>query len=128
MARRASDMLTERESQIMEILWDLGEATSQQVRERLPGDPHDSSVRTLLRVLHSKRYVRLNRRGTPIVYLPVVSRLDVQKKVSQNLLQRFFGGSAEALVLRLVEDEQLTQEQLRQIEKTGRKSRRGENK
>ena len=121
-------MLTERESQIMDILWDLGEATSQQVGERLPGDPHDSSVRTLLRVLHSKRYVRLNRRKTPIVYLPVVSRSDVQKKVSQNLLQRFFGGSAEALVLRLIEDEQLTREQLRQLKKTGRKVRRGENK
>ena len=125
MARRASDVLTERESQIMGILWDLGTATSEQVRERLPGDPHDSSVRTLLRVLHTKGYVRLNRRKRPTVYRPSVSQERVQQKAAQNLLQRFFSGSAESLVLRLIEDEQLSPEQLTQLKKTSTRMRRG---
>ena len=125
MARRASDVLTERESQIMGILWELGKATSEQVRERLPGDPHDSSVRTLLRVLHTKGYVRLNRRKRPATYRPLVSQARVQQKAAQSLLHRFFGGSAEALVLRLIEDEQLSQEQLAQLKKTSGHTRRG---
>ena len=125
MARRASDVLTERESQIMGILWDLGEATSEQVRERLPGDPHDSSVRTLLRVLHTKGCVRLNRRKRPTVYRPSISQERVQQKAAQNLLQRFFSGSAESLVLRLIEDEQLSPEQLTQLKKTSARMRRG---
>ena len=59
MARPTSTNLTERESEIMEILWDLGSATSQQVRQGLKGQPHDSSVRTILRVLQKNRLSKL---------------------------------------------------------------------
>jgi BlaI family penicillinase repressor len=125
MARRATEMLTERESQIMAILWDLGEATADQVREGLGGNPHDSSVRTILRVLHKKGCVHLDRRKRPIVYRPSVSQSRMQQKAAKNLLQRFFGGSAEALVLRLMEDEYLTKEQLGQLKKIGGRTNRG---
>ena len=115
MARRSSEVLTEREAEIMEILWELGKATSEQLRERLPGKPHDSSVRTFLRVLETKGYVRLDRRSRPIVYRPRVPKVRVQQKAARTLLKRFFSGSAEALVLRLIEDEKLTPEQLDQL-------------
>ena len=123
MARHSSDILTPRESQIMDVLWELDGATSEQVRERLSGDPHDSSVRTLLRVLKTKGYVRQNSKVRPTVYRPAVSRHRVQQKAAKNLLQRFFSGSAEALVLRLLEDEQLTPQQLDRL-KRSRQSRR----
>ena len=124
MARRASEVLTEREAQIMQILWDLGKATSEQVRERLPDEPHDSSVRTLLRILDTKGFVHLNRKKRPIIYRPRVSRSRVQQKAVKNLLQRFFGGSAEALLLRLIEDEHLTAEQVERLRGKSSTSRR----
>ena len=74
MTRRTSDSLTEREAQIMDVVWRLGEATAEQVREAMPGTPHDSTVRTLMRVLETKGYltheaagqgVRLPRDGGP---------------------------------------------------------------
>ncbi len=40
----------------MEVLWNLGSATAEQVREQLPDQPHDSTVRTLLRVLVEKGF------------------------------------------------------------------------
>ena len=126
MARPRSDILTERESQIMEILWKLGESTSEQVRERLPGNPHDSSVRTLLRVLKSKGYVNVNSAVRPSMYRPAVARWRVQRKAAKSLLARFFGGSAEALVLRLLEDEQLTPRQLEELRESHMSRRRGE--
>ena len=61
MPRPSSEMLTDREAQIMEILWELQQATAEQVRERLPDNPHDSTVRTLLRVLKVKGQVRIPR-------------------------------------------------------------------
>ena len=124
MVRPTSETLTEREAQIMSILWELGEASADEVRERLPDDLHDSTVRTLLRVLTTKGYVRANRKSRPAVYRAVVPQSSVQEKAARGLLQRFFGGSAEALVLRLLEDEQLTSEQLDQLKKSHSRQRR----
>ena len=117
MARPTSDILTERESQIMDILWELKAATADDVRERLPDDLHDSTVRTLLRILTTKNYVSRDTRGRRAVYRPVVTRARVQRKVAKSLLKRFFSGSAEDLVLRLLEDDQLTAKQLDKLKR-----------
>src|SRR5258708_5077268 len=114
MVRPPAAVLTDREAQIMEVLWNKGTATAEQVRESLPDCPHDSTVRTMLRVLKNKGYVRIRGRQ-PAVYVPKIGRTDVQSKAAQSLLSRFFAGSAEDLVLRLVEDERLTSEQLEQL-------------
>jgi BlaI family penicillinase repressor len=111
MARPLSDLLTAREAQIMEILWDRGPSTADVVRVALPDEPHDSTVRTLLRILKHKGYVRVRGRQ-PAVYEAKIDRAKAQKKATQSLLARFFGGSAEALMHHLVEDEELTPEQL----------------
>lgn len=119
MARPASDTLTEREAQIMAVLWDLGRATAEQVRAALPDGPHDSTVRTLLRVLESKGHVAHEARGKAYVYRARVGRARAQRKAVRSLLARFFGGSAEGLLLRLLEDEQITPEQLEAIQARG---------
>src|ERR1700741_3213184 len=117
MPRPPSDLLTDREAQLMETLWAHGPSTAEAVREALPDQPHDSTVRTLLRVLKEKGYVRIRGRQ-PAVYEPIVVRTQVQTKAAQSLLARFFGGSVEALVLRLVEDDKLSPEQLDQLRKS----------
>jgi BlaI family transcriptional regulator, penicillinase repressor len=114
MPRPSSEMLTDREAQIMEILWELREATAEQVRARLPDNPHDSTVRTLLRVLKDKGYVRTRGRQ-PAVYLPLVAKEVAQHTAARRLIDRFFGGSANELVLRLLEDDRLSLEQIEQL-------------
>lgn len=115
MARPGSETLTEREAQIMDVLWRNAEATAEQVREALPDEPHDSTVRTLLRVLESKGYVAHESRGKAFVYRASVPREKAQRHAVRSLLSRFFGGSAEHLVLSLIEDERITPEQLAEI-------------
>ena len=77
MPRPPSDFLTEREAQIMEVLWSQGDATAESVRQALPDEPHDSTVRTLLRILRDKGYVRVTGRQ-PAKYQPRVSRKQAQ--------------------------------------------------
>src|SRR5215204_4513023 len=107
MVRPVSEIPTEREAQVMEVLWRLGRATADQVREALPGGPHDSTVRTLLRALEAKGYVAHDDRGKAYVYRAAVSQAKAQRTALKSLLRRLFGGSAESLLLRLVEDERI---------------------
>jgi BlaI family penicillinase repressor len=126
--RSISETLTDREAQIMNVLWTLGTATADRVREALADRPHDSTVRTLLRVLESKGHVAHEVVGKAYVYRAAVPRDRVQRTAVRSLLSRFFGGSAEDLVLRLIEDERLSPEQLEEIRKTVRSPRPGRRK
>ena len=62
----------------------------------------------------------------PVIYRPVVSRRKVQRKATRSLLERFFGGSANALVLRLLEDEELTPKQLAELKRERKGRGRGD--
>ncbi len=119
MARPKSQILTEREAQIMDILWDLGRATAERVREALPDEPHDSTVRTHLRVLESKGYVRRSTKGKAHVYRTAVPRNKAQGKAIRSLVSRLFGGSPEALIVRLLEDEEISIERLEDLRRSG---------
>jgi predicted transcriptional regulator len=124
MPRSKSETLTRREAEIMEILWQRRRATAEEVRAAMSGDPHDSTVRTLLRVLESKGHVRRDASGNAHVYYPTVGRENAQRKAVKTLLDRLFGGSAESLVARLIEDEQLSAEQLNGLRKATPKRRK----
>ena len=125
MARPKSDVLTEREAQIMQVLWEHGGMTSVALGARLPNNPHDSSVRTMLRVLIQKGHVRVDRGQRPAVYAPAVRQSKLRKKATHSLLQRFFGGSARDLVQHLIEDEQMTLEQLTKLRRKFGSHRKG---
>lgn len=109
--------LTNRESAIMRVLWELGEGTAEQVRGLLADESHDSTVRTMLRVLETKGYLERDSKGRAHVYRPIVDQRKVQGGAIRSVLNRLFGGSAPELVLRLLEDEYLTPEQLDDIKK-----------
>src|SRR2546428_9077858 len=115
MARPSSETLTPRETHVMDVLWARGSATADEVREGLRDDLHDSTVRTLLRVLEAKGYAKHTASGKAFIYRPAVGRAKVEKKALTSILKRFFGGSAQALVLRLIEDEHLTPAELEEI-------------
>lgn len=122
MPRPPSESLTEREAQIMDALWRLSTATAEQVREQLPDEPHDSTVRTLLRVLEAKGFVKHETRGKTFVYRAAAQREHVQRTALRSFLARLFGGSAEDLVLRLLEDEQITPDQLAELRRAKRET------
>lgn len=99
----------------MNVLWELGEATGEKVRQSLPDKLHDSTVRTILRILEGKGFLRRAPGPKSYVYKPKVTRATVEKKTLRTMLKRFFGGSAETLVIRLIEDNHLSPEQFQDI-------------
>src|SRR5262245_41862284 len=94
--------LSRRERQIMDILYRRGRATAGDVMEDLSGQPHYSTVRTQLRVLERKGYVRHEESGLRYVYLPAVARRAARKSALRNLVDTFFDGSVEHVVSALL--------------------------
>ncbi len=128
MARSPSSSLTEREAQIMDVVWRLGEATAEQVRTSLPGGPHDSTVRTIMRVTVAKGYLTQESAGKAYVYRAAVGRQKARGLALRSVLSRFFAGSAEDLVLRLIEDEHLSSQQLDELKQSAKSSSRPKRK
>lgn len=115
MGQTPAGSLTDREAQIMDLLWKMGTATAELIRLQMPDGPHDSTVRTLLRILEEKGFVSHQRDGRSFVYKPVVQRQNVQQRTLGNVIRQFFSGSPQDLVLRLLEDEQLSTADLQEL-------------
>jgi predicted transcriptional regulator len=115
-ADRAS--LSRRERQIMDAIYQMGEATAQDVLDRLPEPPSYSAVRALLRILEDKGHVRHRRDGQRYVYAPMVPRDRARVSALRQLVRTFFDGSpgaAAAALLDLSRDD-LTDAELAKLE------------
>ena len=113
----AAQQLTPLELEIMNVLWETGPANVQTVQARMQGrELAYTTVQTMLNILHRKGKVKRQLKDRAYVYRPVLSR---QKAVTQavgDMIDRFFGGSADSLVLNLVETRHLTPEKLARIQ------------
>ena len=127
MARKTADPLTPLELEIMKVLWEVGPAAVQTVQERLAPERKlaYNTVQTMLNVLHRKGKVRRELQGRAYVYEPVVSRAQAAGQAVGDLVSRMFGGSAESLVLSLVEARHLTPEKLAELSALVDKSEEG---
>ena len=106
-------ILAEREHQIMEILWELGEATSEEIRAGLPADPplREVTVRTMLRRMGGKEQVAHRVEGRTFVYRPLLEADQERSRAFRYVLDRFFGGSVGELMMHLVESDGLTKQE-----------------
>lgn len=119
MARQKSRQLTEAEQRLMDILWTLESGTVAEIADALPKnlDLAYNTVLTMMRILEDKGYVRhtKSKEGRAFIYRPIVSREQASRSALHHLLGRFFGNSAEALVLNLIESETLSEEERERI-------------
>ncbi|HXP17619.1 MAG TPA: BlaI/MecI/CopY family transcriptional regulator [Terriglobales bacterium] len=106
MPPRKSETLTEAELRLMEVLWQKGSATVQQVLDALPPRPAlaYNSVLTTIRILENKGYVEHLKDGRAHVYMPTVERREATRSEIRHLVNRFFKNSHEMLVLNILED------------------------
>ena len=96
--------LSRRERQILDILYQRGQATAAEVQTALPEPPSYSAVRALLRILEDKGHVRHEQDGPRYVYRPTVARDNAQRSALRHILQTFFDGSAEQAISALLGD------------------------
>ena len=123
-------VLSRRERQIMDTLYQLGRATAGELMKALPGEPSDSTVRTQLRVLEAKGHVRHEEEGLRYVYVPVVPRRVVRKSALKHLVNTFFDGSVEKVVAALLGPDggRLSEEELNRIAEMVARARAEESK
>lgn len=116
MPRRKSVVLTDHELRLMEVLWRQKRATVADVVSALPPPPLSySTVLTTLRTLEQKGRVTHEEAGRAFVYRPVIGRTDAARSAVRHVLDRFFGSSPGALAVALIDDAQLTPDDLAEI-------------
>jgi predicted transcriptional regulator len=102
-AMKGQKNLSRRERQIMDIIYELNEATVVQVLERLPSPPSYSAVRALLRVLEQKGHLVHRQDGPRYVYAPTLPRERARRGALRHLLKTFFDNSTEDVVAALLD-------------------------
>ena len=117
MARTKSPPLTPLELQIMNVLWQGGAANVQMVQQALPRELAYTTVQTMLNILHRKGKVKRTLKDRAYFYKPAVSRSQVVGQHMSDIVDRLFGGSAESLVMSLVETKHLTPQKLARLQK-----------
>jgi len=108
---------TDRELDVMSVLWDIGPATVADVRERIADDLAYTTVLTVLRTLEQKGYVGHTEDGRAHRYKPLVKREVAGRTALRRLVEKVFDGSPELLLTQLVSDKNLSDEELRRLRK-----------
>jgi predicted transcriptional regulator len=100
---KAQKHLSRRERQIMDIVYELKEATVGQVLEKLPSPPSYSAVRALVRVLEQKGHLAHRQEGPRYIYVPTLPKEKARRSALRHLLKTFFDGSTEDAVAALLD-------------------------
>jgi BlaI family transcriptional regulator, penicillinase repressor len=106
---------TDRELDIMNVLWQHGPATVAEVRARLDDDLAYTTVQTMLRILEQKGHVSHTEEGKAHRFAARVAEKSARRTALARMVDRVFGGSAELLLTQLVADRDLTPEELERL-------------
>ena len=105
--------LTQRELDIMSVLWDLGEATVTEVRDRVDPNLAYTSISSMIRTLEMKGYVSHRRgEGKTHVYFPVIDSQTAGESVLGRVLDKVYGGSPIKLLAHLMDHHRLSTKEL----------------
>ena len=108
-------VFTDRELDIMNVLWDLGGGTATEVRERLADPLAYNTVLTMLRILEDKGYLRHEEDGRAFRYIPRVARKTAKASSVKRLVRKLFDGEARLLATELMSDRSLSEDDLREL-------------
>jgi predicted transcriptional regulator len=116
--RRPAEDVTDTELAMLQVLWELGEATRRQVTDALyrgGGEAHYATVQNLLGRLERKEFVRHERRENVLVFRAVVARDELISRRLQGLADKLCGGAVAPLVMNLVRSQPLSQAEIEEL-------------
>lgn len=119
MTKRKLQAMSPAETEILRLVWQIEEATVQQVCDQLPPKRNIAykTVQTLLRRLEDKGYLRHKIKGRAYVFFPAIKREDVVKRTVVDFLDRLFGGDPRPLMQFLAEDGKIDAEDIEKLRK-----------
>jgi BlaI family penicillinase repressor len=106
---------TERELDLMSVLWRLGSGTVSEVRHHLRSEPGYTSVLKMLQILEEKGHVRHEMEGRAYRYFPTVGSEAAGRSALGRIVDKIFHGSAELALARLVEERPISGEELERM-------------
>ena len=106
---------TDRELDVMAVLWELESATVTEVRERLDDTLAYTTVLTILRILEDKGYARHEDEGRAHRFFPLVERQAAGQSALKRVVHKLFGGSPELLLTQLVSDRDVSTDDVRRM-------------
>lgn len=123
--KRKLHELSRRERQIMDVIFNRGEATAAEVAEAMPDAPSYSTVRALLRILEDKGHLKHREEGKRYVFLPTEPVERASRSALKQVVQTFFEGSLASAVAALVDakDAPVSDEELKRLESIIRQAR-----
>lgn len=108
--------LTNKEEEIMQILWKLKKAFVKEVMAEITEEtPHYNTLSTIIRNLEDKGFVGHNAFGNTHQYFPIVSIEDYRKRFMKNAIENYFNSSYKNLVSFFAEEEKISADELREI-------------
>lgn len=115
--KKKKEFLTEVELEFMTALWGLEEATVRDIMEALDEGRKlaYTSAATIMRILEQKQFVTSTRQGKTFVYRALLSKDAYQSRSLKNLSEKLFDNTPAALVARLVDDNELSEDALGEI-------------
>lgn len=111
------ETLTQTEERIMQVIWQLQSAFVKDIIEALPDPkPPYNTVSSVVRILEKKGYVDHKAYGKTYQYFPAVPKKEYSKLSFRNLLGNYFEGSYKSLVSFIVQEESLSDQQIKELE------------
>ena len=109
---------TNAELSILDVLWEVGEGTVQDIVDRLPSNPRANykTVQSLLRIMENKGFVQHKTRGRAFIFISRVTRDEVGGVSAKRLLERNFQGSYTAMLVNLLDGNHVKEQELNEIE------------
>ena len=118
--------LTKREMDIMSVLWELGEATANEVRDRVDPNLAYTGISSMIRTLETKGYVSHRRgEGKTHVYFPVIEREAAGESALGRVLDKIYGGSPIKLLAHLVDQHRLSDKELARMRDLLKRPKKG---
>jgi predicted transcriptional regulator len=108
--------ITVKEEEIMNIFWKKGELFVKQILELYPDPkPHYNTISTMVRTLEEKGFIGYRIFGNTYQYFPLISKEEYNRKNLRNMIKQYFGNSYKRVVSTLIEEEDLSLEELKEL-------------
>ena len=117
--------LSRRERQIMDLFFEHGPLSANQVNELLPDNPSNATVRTLLRILEDKGHLMHEKKGRQFIYSTVTHHGSASKMAFKDILKTFFKGSLSQAVATFINDPDtnMSESELKELEDIVKKAK-----
>ena len=109
------ERLTNKEEEVMQVMWKLDKAFVKEVMDELPGGNHYNTISTIVRNLEEKGYLGHTAYGKTHQYFPLVSKDEFARRFIKQTLSRYFDDSYKSMVSFFAKEEDISAEELREI-------------